>query len=76
MASEKLPLNLIGIYQDAFNRSDIDKGFQGFDNLCFSAAIGGSVDSTGVKTIMRSVGQNPSDAEVAVWYGKHWAIVT
>jgi len=49
MASEKLPLNLIGIYQDAFN----------------SAAIGGSVDSTGVKTIMRSVGQNPSDAEVA-----------
>jgi len=49
MASEKLPLNIIGVYQDAFN----------------SAATGGSVDSNGVKTIMRRVGQNPSDAEVA-----------
>merc|ERR1711942_555128 len=50
MASEKLPLHLIGVYQDAFNRT---------------AYADGSVDSTGVKTIMRSVGQNPSDAEVA-----------
>merc|ERR1712029_807690 len=49
MASEKLPLNIIGVYQDAFN----------------SAASGGSVDSNGVKAIMRKVGQNPSDAEVA-----------
>jgi len=49
MASEKLSLNIIGVYQDAFN----------------SAATGGSVDSNGVKTIMRRVGQNPSDAEVA-----------
>merc|ERR1712142_506716 len=50
MAFEKLPLHLIGVYQDAFNRT---------------AYADGSVDSTGVKTIMRSVGQNPSDAEVA-----------
>merc|ERR1712212_1218537 len=50
MASEKLPLHLIGIYQDAFNRT---------------ADSNGSVDSTGVKTIMRCVGQNPSDAEIA-----------
>ena len=41
--------------------------------LFSSAAIGGSVDSNGVKAIMRSVGQNPSDAEIAVWYGKYWA---
>eukprot|EP00091_Calanus_sinicus_P022478 TRINITY_DN713_c0_g1_i2.p1 TRINITY_DN713_c0_g1~~TRINITY_DN713_c0_g1_i2.p1 ORF type:complete len:150 (-),score=64.00 TRINITY_DN713_c0_g1_i2:90-539(-) len=50
MASEKLPLNLIGVYQDAFNRT---------------AGEDGSVDSTGVSTIMRSVGQNPSEAEIA-----------
>ena len=25
------------------------------------------MDSTGVSTIMRSVGQNPSEAEIAVW---------
>ena len=29
----------------------------------------GSVDSSGVSTIMRSVGQNPSEAEIAVWWG-------
>ena len=27
------------------------------------------MDSTGVKTIMRSIGQNPSEAEIAVWFG-------
>merc|ERR1712106_610381 len=50
MASEKLPLAQIGIFQDAFNRT---------------AKEDGSVDSIGVKTIMRSIGQNPSEAEIA-----------
>merc|ERR1711892_40525 len=50
MASEKLPLAQIGIFQDAFNRT---------------AKEDGSVDSTGVSAIMRSIGQNPSEAEIA-----------
>merc|ERR1712121_603565 len=50
MASETLPIHMIGLYQDAFN----------------SAAKGtGSVDASGVGAVMRSVGQNPSEAEIA-----------
>merc|ERR1719334_236145 len=47
--AEKLPIHLIGVYQDAFNRISID----------------GCIDSNGVSQIMRSVGQNPSEAEIA-----------
>jgi Ca2+-binding EF-hand superfamily protein len=31
-----------------------------------AAKVDGSVDSSGVSSIMRSVGQNPSEAEIAV----------
>ena len=51
MASEKLPINLIGIYQDAFMRE---------------AGSEGSVDSSQVSSIMKSVGLNPSEAEIQV----------
>merc|ERR1712088_1262213 len=49
MASEKLPIKLIGIYQDAFMRE---------------AGSEGSVDSSQVSSIMKSVGLNPSEAEI------------
>jgi len=49
MASEKIPIQLIGMYQDAFMRS---------------AGSDGSVDSSQVSAIMRSLGQNPSEAEI------------
>merc|ERR1739838_41861 len=49
MAVDKIPIQMIGIYQDAFNRV---------------ARADGSVDSGGVSCIMRSVGQNPSEAEI------------
>ena len=51
MASEKLPINLIGLYQDAFMRE---------------AGSEGSVDSSQVSSIMKSVGLNPSEAEIQV----------
>merc|ERR1712109_239951 len=49
MAAEKLPSQLIAVYQDAFMRV---------------AGTSDSVDSSQVSTIMKSVGQNPSEAEV------------
>merc|ERR1711893_507360 len=49
MAAEKLPSHLIAIYQDAFMRV---------------AGTSDSVDSSQVSTIMKSVGQNPSEAEI------------
>ena len=55
MAAEKLPINLIGIYQDAFMRE---------------AGSEGSVDSSQVSTIMKSVGLNPSEAEIQVGHKK------
>merc|ERR1711983_21779 len=49
MASEKLPTHLIGLYQDAFMRE---------------AGSEGSVASSQVSSIMKSVGLNPSEAEI------------
>merc|ERR1711953_980287 len=49
MAATGLPINLIGIYQDAFLRE---------------ARGDGSVDSSQVSSIMRAIGQNPSEAEI------------
>ena len=51
MASEKLPVQLIGLYQDAFMRV---------------AGNEGSVESSQVSSIMKSVGLNPSEAEIQV----------
>eukprot|EP00092_Neocalanus_flemingeri_P095357 GFUD01121327.1.p1 GENE.GFUD01121327.1~~GFUD01121327.1.p1 ORF type:complete len:147 (+),score=45.35 GFUD01121327.1:46-486(+) len=47
---DKIPIRMIGVYQDAFNRV---------------ARPDGCVDSCGVSCIMRSVGQNPSNSEIA-----------
>jgi len=49
MTASGLPIHLIGIYQDAFMRK---------------AGPDGSVDSSQVSGIMKSIGQNPSDAEI------------
>merc|ERR1711953_751069 len=49
MAATGLPISLIGIYQDAFMRE---------------ARGDGSVDSCQVSSIMRQLGQNPSEAEI------------
>merc|ERR1711953_929172 len=49
MAATGLPITLIGIYQDAFMRE---------------ARGDGSVDSSQVSSIMRAIGQNPSEAEI------------
>merc|ERR1712106_938214 len=49
MAAEKLPTQLIGIYQDAFMTV---------------AGSEGAVDSSQVSTIMKSFGQNPAEAEI------------
>merc|ERR1711872_1121888 len=49
MASHNLPIHLIGLYQDQFGRV---------------AGEDGSVDSSQVSSIMRAIGQNPSEAEI------------
>merc|ERR1711971_854427 len=49
MAATGLPIALIGIYQDAFLRE---------------ARGDGSVDSSQVSSIMKAIGQNPSEAEI------------
>merc|ERR1712154_437399 len=49
MAASDLPIHLIGMYQDAFMKK---------------AGPDGSVDSTQVSSIMRAIGQNPSEAEI------------
>merc|ERR1719362_2597202 len=49
MAATGLPIALIGIYQDAFLRE---------------ARGDGSVDSSKVSIIMKTIGQNPSEAEI------------
>ena len=51
MASEKLPVQLIGLYQDAFMSV---------------AGSEGSVESSQVSSVMKSVGLNPSEAEIQV----------
>jgi len=53
MTASGLPIHLIGVYQDAFMRK---------------AGPDGSVDSSQVSGIMKSIGQNPSDAEIQVQY--------
>merc|ERR1712119_266203 len=49
MAATGLPIALIGIYQDAFLRE---------------ARGDGSVDSSQVSSIVKAIGQNPSEAEI------------
>jgi len=49
MTSSGLPIHLIGLYQDAFMKK---------------AGHDGSVDSSQVSSIMKSIGQNPSEAEI------------
>merc|ERR1719461_1228456 len=49
MTAAALPIDLIGIYQDAFIKE---------------AREDGSVDSSQVSRIMKAIGQNPSEAEI------------
>merc|ERR1712243_23343 len=49
MAAHNLPIHLIGVYQDQF---------------CKVAGEDGSVDSSQISSIMRALGQNPSEAEI------------
>merc|ERR1712126_406184 len=49
MAASNLPVHLIGLYQDQFMKV---------------AGPDGSVDCSQVSGIMKSIGQNPSDAEI------------
>merc|ERR1712126_2788 len=49
MAASNLPVHLIGLYQDQFMKV---------------AGPDGSVDSSQVSSIMKAIGQNPSEAEI------------
>ena len=60
MSSDKLSTSLIGKYQDAFTR------FSGKD---------GSVTSNKVSSILKTLGQNPSEAEVQVRIEKKNSLV-
>ena len=73
MAATGLPNTLIGIYQDAFMRSGNLNNFLSkliffFQFLIFGreARGDGSVDSSQVSSIMKAIGQNPSEAEIQV----------
>ena len=78
MAAPGLPAQLIGLYQDAFMKSVELECTLVFllDTLVFSAlkvvfhgrkaGPDGSVDSSKVSIIMKTIGQNPSEAEIQV----------
>ena len=69
MAASGLPIHLIGLYQDAFmklvdeNTLDFSSNIEFFDR---KAGPDGSVDSSKVSSIMKAIGQNPSEAEIQV----------
>ena len=49
---------------------EVSAAGKSYERICSrTAKEDGSVDSTGVSAIMRSIGQNPSEAEIAVWFG-------
>ena len=71
MAAPGLPAQLIGLYQDAFMKSvelECTFAFSALKVVFHGRKAGpdGSVDSSKVSIIMKTIGQNPSEAEIQV----------